>query len=72
MDHDLENVIRQALADARGAGRDSLIGQAFLRAAPHLAQPRPPGMGVEEGRELSEIAVALGPRQLQPCEELTQ
>ena len=48
------------------------VGQAFLRAAPDIAQPRPPGMGVEEGRELSEIAVALGPRQLQPCEELTQ
>ena len=30
MDPDLENVIRQALADAQAAGRDHLVGQTEL------------------------------------------
>jgi hypothetical protein len=44
MGHDLENVIRQALADARGAGRDSLTQtehavRTILRVRPDMTAP---------------------------------
>ena len=40
MDPDLENVIRQALADAQAAGRDHLVGQTEL-AVRAVQQARP-------------------------------
>ena len=39
MDYDLENVIRQALADARGAGRDSLAQTEHAVRAIHGVRP---------------------------------
>ncbi len=39
MNRDLENVIRQALADARGAGRDSLAQTQHAVRAIHRVRP---------------------------------